>query len=55
MVNFHHLDDERSLMTLHLEYEPKGVIQNLGDELGVVGRLIDRALDEFKEFIESCG
>ena len=39
-------------MTLHLDYEPKGVLQNLGDELGVVSRVIDRALEQFKQFIE---
>ncbi len=52
MVNFHALDDEHSLMTLHLEYEPKGVLQNLGDELGIVSRVVDRALDEFRDFVE---
>lgn len=52
MVNFHALDDDRSLMTLHLDYDPKGLVQNLGDELGVVSRLIYRALDEFKDFVE---
>jgi len=55
MVNFHDLDHASSLMTLHLEYDPKGVIQNLGDELGVVGRVVDRALEEFKNFVEAYG
>jgi uncharacterized membrane protein len=53
MVNFHQLSDDRTLMTLHLDYEPRGVLQNLGDELGVVGRVIQRALEQFKEFVES--
>jgi uncharacterized membrane protein len=52
MVNFHALDDERSLMTLHIDYDPKGVIQNLGDEFGVVSRVIDKALDDFRDFVE---
>jgi uncharacterized membrane protein len=52
MVNFHQLSDDRSLMTLHLDYDPKGVLQNLGDELGVVSRVIERALEQFKEFAE---
>jgi uncharacterized membrane protein len=54
MVNFHEMADALTLMTLHLDYDPRGVIQNLGDELGVVGRVIDRALGEFKEFVEAC-
>jgi uncharacterized membrane protein len=52
MVNFHAITNDRTLMTLHLDYEPKGVLQNLGDELGVVGRVIQRALEQFKEFVE---
>ena len=52
MVNFHPIADERTLMTLHLDYEPKGVIQNLGDELGIVSRVIDRSLEQFKRFVE---
>ena len=55
MVNFHALSDDRSLMTLHLDYEPKGVLQNLGDELGVVDRVIRHALEQFKEFVEGYG
>ncbi len=52
MVNFHQISDDRTLMTLHLDYNPKGVIQNLGDELGVVSRVIQRALEQFKDFVE---
>jgi len=52
MVNFHEIADDRTLMTLHLDYEPKGIVQNLGDELGVVSRVIQRALEQFKEFVE---
>lgn len=52
MVNFHQVSDERTLMTLHLDYEPKGVLQNFGDELGIVSRVIERALDQFKDFVE---
>jgi uncharacterized membrane protein len=52
MVNFHQISENQSLMTLHLDYAPKGVLQNLGDELGVVSRVIQRALTQFKEFVE---
>jgi uncharacterized membrane protein len=55
MVNFHQISDDRTLMTLHLDYNPKGVLQNLGDELGVVSRVIQRALEQFKEFVERYG
>ena len=52
MVNFHAITSDRTLMTLHLDYEPKGMLQNLGDELGVVSRVIQRALEQFKEVAE---
>ena len=55
MVNFHALSEDRSLMTLHLDYEPKGVLQHIGDELGVVSRVIQRALGQFKDFVEGYG
>lgn len=52
MVNFHPISEDQTLMTLHLDYEPRGVLQNLGDELGVVSRGIERALDQFREYAE---
>ena len=55
MVNFHAIARDLTLMTLHLDYEPRGVLQNLGDELGVVSRVIQRALEQFKEYVEVCG
>jgi uncharacterized membrane protein len=54
MVNFHQTSDDRTLMTLHLDYEPRGVLQNLGDELGVMSRVIQRALEQFKDFAEGA-
>jgi uncharacterized membrane protein len=53
MVNFHQVAEDRTLMTLHLDYETKGLLQNLGDELGVVDRVIQRALEQFKDFVEA--
>jgi uncharacterized membrane protein len=55
MVNFHQIENERSLMTLHLDYEPRGLVQNLGDEFGVVSRVIQRALEQFKFRVENSG
>ncbi|MGH0034154.1 MAG: SRPBCC family protein [Myxococcota bacterium] len=52
MVNFHSITEDRSLMTLHLDYDPRGVLENLGDELGIVSRVIQRALEQFKDHVE---
>ena len=40
---------------LTLEYEPEGVVEQVGDKLGVVGRQVDADLKRFKELVESEG
>jgi len=53
VVNFHDLPDETCLVTLHLVFEPKGFLESLGDEFGVVNRLVGRTLDHFREYAET--
>jgi uncharacterized membrane protein len=55
VVTFHRLGDSRTRIMLQLEYDPQGVVENLGDALGVVSRRVDGDLERFKEFIESRG
>jgi hypothetical protein len=38
-----------------MEYDPHGVVENLGDLLGVVSRRVAHDLERFKEFIEARG
>ncbi len=52
VVNFHETAEAACAVTLHLQYDPHGIIEILGDELGVVQRLVERFLDQFKEFVE---
>ena len=40
---------------LQLEYEPEGVVENVGDAIGVVSRRVAGDLERFKEFIEGRG
>ena len=40
---------------LQLDYEPEGVVENVGDFLGVVSRRSQGDLERFKEFIERRG
>jgi uncharacterized membrane protein len=42
-------------VTLHLCYDPEGVIENVGDALGLVGRRIEGDLKRFRDFIEARG
>jgi hypothetical protein len=36
-----------------LEYEPEGLIENVGDKLNIVENRAERDLERFKSFIES--
>jgi uncharacterized membrane protein len=55
VVTFHQLDATTTRVTVQLDYEPQGVIENVGDMLGVVDRRVQGDLDRFKEFIEGRG
>ena len=55
VVTFHHLADNKTRVMLQMEYDPQGVVENLGDMLGVVSRRVANDLERFKEFIEARG
>jgi hypothetical protein len=40
---------------LQLDYDPEGVVENVGDALGVVSARVKGDLQRFKEFIEQRG
>jgi uncharacterized membrane protein len=40
-------------LDLRLAYQPKGVVENLGDVLGVVSARVSSDLRRFKEFVET--
>ena len=53
VVTFHRLDDDATRVTLQMEVEPDGPIENLGDWMGVLDRQVQGDLERFKDFIES--
>jgi uncharacterized membrane protein len=55
VVSFHHLDDETTRVTLQMDWQPEGAIQNAGAAVGADDRQVEGDLDRFKEFIESRG
>jgi uncharacterized membrane protein len=55
VVTFHRLDDNKTRVTLQLDVDPEGPIENVGDALGFVQRRAKGDLDRFKEFIEARG
>jgi uncharacterized membrane protein len=53
VVSFHRLSDSRSKVMLQMEYDPKGVVENVGDAVGVVSQRVLGDLERFKRYIES--
>jgi uncharacterized membrane protein len=53
VVTFHRLADHKTRVMLQIDYEPQGVVENVGDALGFVGRRVEGDLQRFKEFIEA--
>jgi uncharacterized membrane protein len=55
VVTFHRLSDSKSKVMLQMEYDPQGVVENVGDAVGVVTQRVQGDLERFKQFIESRG
>ncbi len=55
VVTFHHLDEGRTRVMLQMDYEPEGMIEKVGDVLGVVKSRVKGDLERFKEMIEKRG
>lgn len=55
VVTFHRLEPNRTRVTLQMDYDPEGMVEEVGDKLGFVGRRVEGDLKRFKEFIETRG
>ena len=55
IVTFEPLSDAKSTVRLNIAYMPDGVMETVGDEVGVLSLRVKRDLERFKEFIESRG
>jgi uncharacterized membrane protein len=55
VVTFHRLSDSKSKIMLQMEYDPEGVVENVGDAVGVVSQRVIGDLERFKRYIESRG
>lgn len=54
-VSFQPIEDNRTRVTLLMDYEPEGMVEKAGDAIGVVSGRVEGDLQRFKEFIESRG
>ncbi len=55
VVTFHRLDSALTRVTLQLTTAPEGVVETLGDKLGLVSRRAKSDMARFKDYIESRG
>ena len=54
-VQFSANGPDQTLVEATLHYEPEGVIENVGDALGMVGSKLEGDLLRFKQFVERRG
>ncbi len=52
-VHFRSLGPDRTEVRLTMEYEPEGLVEQVGDFLNIVQRQAEGDLERFKQFIES--
>jgi uncharacterized membrane protein len=55
VVTFHRLSPDSTKVMVQLEWEPEGMLQQLGSALGSDERRVKGDLERFKELIESRG
>jgi uncharacterized membrane protein len=54
-VSFYRLSDEKCRITLQIDYDPQGLVETVGEWLGVMSRRTEGDLERFKKFIEERG
>lgn len=54
-ATFHRLSDSTTRIMFQMEYEPEGIIENVGDFMGMTRHRIKGDLERFKDFIETRG
>ena len=55
VVTFDRLGESLTKVTILMDFEPDGLVEQIGDKVGVVDRQVEGDLKRFKEFIESRG
>jgi uncharacterized membrane protein len=55
VVTFHRIDDDTTRVTLQIDADPEGLVENVGTALGFLDRRVKGDLERFKEFIERRG
>ena len=53
VVKFDRLAEDTTLVTVQIEYEPDGIVENIGDALGMVSTRVHGDLVRFKNLMET--
>lgn len=55
VVTFEQLSPNETRVNLVLEYDPEGILENIGDWLGVMDTRVESDLEAFKIYVEPVG
>lgn len=55
VISFEAIDANRCRIHVKMDYDPEGIVENVGDALGVFSLRVTTDLAKFQEFIESRG
>ncbi|MBA3282348.1 MAG: SRPBCC family protein [Acidimicrobiia bacterium] len=55
VVSFHRVAEGTTKVMLQLDFDPEGLVETVGDKLGLVEGRVKGDLERFKEFIEARG
>ena len=55
VVTFHRLDDQTTKVTVQMDIDPEGFVENVADKAGILDQRVKGDLKRFKDFIESRG
>ncbi|OXM54967.1 SRPBCC family protein [Amycolatopsis alba] len=55
VVTVHRLDEHHTRVTVQMDIDPDGFVENVADKLGILDRRVQGDLDRFKDFLENRG
>ena len=55
VVTFHHLDQDTTRVTLQMDVDPEGLVEEAGTALGFLQRRVKGDLERFRDFIQGRG
>lgn len=55
VITFHYIEPNKTKIMVQMDYEPKGLMENIADAIGLVSGRVQGDLKRFKEFIEKRG